>query len=82
MKHKELFKKYIAFENMILITPNCSNDLKEINNVVLINEDQLVPKDNLIKILNKRGIKEINRTGWYEQQFLKMSYSRICQKEY
>ena len=33
-------------------------------------------------MFTKRGITESKRLGWYEQQFLKMSYSRVCDNEY
>ena len=67
---------------MIIIAPNTSNiSIPNISSSI-INEDFLVPNDEIIKIFNIRGINETNRIGWYEQQFLKMSYSLICKKEY
>lgn len=54
-----------------------------------LNEDEILPFDKVHVVMAEhmsgllqgaelpRGI-----TGWYYQQFLKMQYSRICQKEY
>ena len=36
----------------------------------------------LLKKIKKTEYNEYNDINWYHQQFLKMSYSRICEKEY
>ena len=82
LRQKDLFKKYLNYSNLIIIIPKNSNEINQQNSIIFIKEDDLIPKEDLINIFYKRGIKEINRVGWYEQQFLKMSYSRICDKEY
>ena len=57
--------------------------------VDFLNEDHILPFDDVHKVMAEhmspilkgnelpRGI-----TGWYYQQFLKMQYARICEKEY
>ena len=82
VQQRKIFKKFLNFENIIIITTNQTRDLKEKNSFIFIKEDELVSKENLIKFFHKIQIKETNRIGWYLQQFLKMSYSRICDKEY
>ena len=75
-------KKYLNFDKMIIIIPNSSNILAQNISSNIIYEDYLVPKENLIKLFIYKGINETDRVGWYEQQFLKMSYSRICKNDY
>ena len=79
---KEYFEKYINFENLVIIAPDIIKVPDDKKNISIIKEDKLVPKSGLINIFTKRGITESKRLGWYEQQFLKMSYSRVCDNEY
>ena len=80
----DILKRYLYFDKMVIISKNNSLIEENITNntTIFINEESLIPKKNLITIFNKRGINETNRINWYHQQFLKMSYSRICQNEY
>lgn len=51
--------------------------------VVIIDESSMIPNltfHNVKKYMDKRGAGK--RTGWYFQQFLKMAYAFICDKEY
>lgn len=82
IQQTDYLKKYLKFDKMIIIAPNTSNILAQNISSIIIDEDILVPKENLIKIFNIRGINKTDRIGWYEQQFLKMSYSRICKNDY
>jgi len=75
-------RKNINFSNIIIISPNKSSILEKNNSFIIINEDELVPKSDLIDIFLKKGINNTNRVGWYEQQFLKMSYAKICNHDY
>ena len=59
------------------------------NRVGWINEDDILPFDNVHKVMEERmeewlDGRELPRavTGWYYQQFLKMEYARICKDEY
>ena len=82
LQQKDYFKKFINFENMIIITSGLIKDLNDKTKIIIIEEDKLVPKSGLINIFKKRGITESKRLGWYEQQFLKMAYSRVCDNDY
>ena len=83
IKHKQFYQKFLGHKNIILICPPNKNKLN-LNepSISFINEDSLVPKERVIEFLWKMRSIKSNRIGWYEQQFLKMAYSRICQKEY
>ena len=83
LKHKKFYEKFLAYKNIILIIPT-NNIPNKFNgtSIYFVNENILVPKTRINEFLWKmRGIR-INRVNWYEQQFLKMAYSRICKKEY
>ena len=83
IQETDMLRKFLNYNNMIIIVPNNSELAKEKNNsLYYINEEELVRKEDLITIFNIRGINETKRINWYEQQFLKMSYSRICRNEY
>ena len=82
IKQTDYLKKCLNFDRMVIIAPNTSNYLTQNITSIIIDEDYLVPKKNLIKLFNIRGINKTDRIGWYEQQFLKMSYSRICKNDY
>lgn len=53
--------------------------------VGFINEESILPFDAVNDVMKQAlGIEEVPRgiTGWYYQQFLKMSYAAQCEKEY
>lgn len=53
--------------------------------VGFINEESILPFDMVNEVMKQAlGIEEVPRgiTGWYYQQFLKMSYATQCKKEY
>ena len=56
--------------------------LHHCNSFNFMEENLLVPKEKLKELFYEIGIENLNRTGWYEQQFLKMAYSRICNNEF
>ena len=82
LHQKEFFQKYINFNNIIIIAPDKIKEPDNLKKIVIIKEDSLVPKSSLINLFAKRGITEYKRLGWYEQQFLKMAYSRVCKNDY
>ena len=67
---------------MIIISPNNTNIANNNNYFIHMNEDQLLPKEDLVNFFLNLGMDDMSRTGWYEQQFIKMEYSRICKKDY
>ena len=83
-RHKEFYKKYLNFSNIILIGDSNINEKLSLNDtsISFIPEDNLVPKNMINEFLMKMRAMNTSRDGWYEQQFLKMAYSKICQKEY
>jgi hypothetical protein len=82
LHQKEFFQKYINFNNIIIIAPDKIKEPDNLKKIIIIKEDSLVPKSSLINLFAKRGITEYKRLGWYEQQFLKMAYSRVCKNDY
>ena len=50
-----------------------------------IDEDTIIPYrcvKKIIKEYTNNNEAAVNRTGWYLQQFLKMSYARLCQDDF
>ena len=82
LNHIDFLKRFLNFENIIIITRNNSKIITNNHKAIFINEDELIPINNIKEIFLKRGINENHRIGWYEQQFLKMSYSTICKNDY
>ena len=71
------------YSNIIIIgSININKRILKESSVLLIHEDNLVPKKKINEFLGKMKSISTNKDGWLEQQFLKMAYSRICQKEY
>ena len=40
-----------------------------------MNEDQLLPKEDLVNFFLNLDVNDMSLTGWYEQQFIKMEYT-------
>ena len=81
-KLKYFLRKYISFNNIIIISQNNTKILDENDSFIVIDEDQLVPKNELVQIFINKGVNDTSRVGWYEQQFIKMGYARICKNDY
>lgn len=78
-------KKYVLHRNIILIGKCEFRDRANILGCKFINEDTLYGKLDyctIRELIYKRDKYAVKRTGWYLQQFLKMSYSMICEDEY
>ena len=82
IQQKNFLRQYIKFKKMIVIMPNKQKCIYNSKSIVFIDENELVPIKNIIEIFLKLGITNLKRVGWYEQQFLKMAYSRICKDEF
>ena len=82
IQQKDILKKYINFSKMVVIGPENIKNLVDNKSVIFIEENELIQKENIVDIFNRRKINQTNRISWYLQQFLKMSYSRICKNEY
>ena len=72
LDHTDFLKRFLNFENIIIITRNNSKIITNNLKAIFINEDDLIPRNNIKEIFLKRGINENHRIGWYEQQFLKI----------
>jgi hypothetical protein len=83
IQHKFFYEKYINYSNIVIIGSNKTEELlKKETSIIFINENELVEKKNINKFLNETKFITTIKDGWYEQQFLKMAYARICQKKY
>lgn len=83
LNNKDYFKKFLKYSKIILISPSSIVLNKTVDDSILfINEDSLIKKQKINEFLIKMRSFSTNRDGWYEQQFLKMAYSRICKNEY
>ena len=71
------------YSKIILIgRKNIKKSLLKETSIKIVPEDKIVPKKKINKFLLKKKNITTSRDGWYEQQFLKMGYSRICKKNY
>ena len=82
-KHKKFYNKYLNHKNIIIISQSNTELLFEKDSsTFFINEDNLVPEAKSKKFLKEKRNITTDRVIWYKQQFVKMSYARICKKEY
>ena len=83
LRHIEFYKKFLNYSKIILIGPKIIKKrlLKE-TSIKILPEDKIVCKKLINIFLLKMKNITTKRDGWYEQQFLKMGYSRFCQKKY
>lgn len=79
---QQFLKKFIKYDKIVVICPYETEYFIKNNSFIFIEENLLVPKQKLKNLFSEIGIEKLNRIGWYEQQFLKMAYSRICKNEY
>ena len=79
----KFYRKYLNYTNLIILSQSDSYELiQKYNSVIFINEDTLVSKEEINKFLQTERSIITTRDYWYQQQFLKMAYSRICKNEY
>ena len=79
----QFYKKYLNYTNLIILSQSDFFELIEKDNSIkFINENTLISKEAINKFLQAERSVNITRDYWYEQQFLKMAYSRICKNEY
>lgn len=84
LSNKNLFFSLLPIEKIFLICNTTINIEIDDCRIHFIDENKLIEYDAVKKILVGRlnTTNVINRTGWYLQQFLKMSYARICTDEF
>ncbi len=77
-------RKNFGHDKIILLCSEKTFSYFKDDGVEFLNESELLPTmnlDTIREILVERGA-ESNRAGWYLQQFLKMYYAFICEKEH
>ncbi len=80
-----IFKIFQNNKITIIANKNVLSSFTDEKNLRLIDENEMLPGlqfNSIKKIINRKYPKAVRRTGWYFQQFLKLGYSRICEKEY
>ena len=83
--NKNLIEQNLGVKQFVIIGSDDIKDyIENIKNIKFIDENQLfngLDIQKIKKILIEKT-KSDQRAGWYFQQFLKMSYSFICEEEY
>lgn len=76
-------KVHTKVENIYVVTNDVSQ-VPEIENVFAIDECDIIPRDDILKIKNTIAPYFPERSGWYLQQFLKMAFvnSQYCKGNY
>ncbi len=76
--------QYIRPKRIIIIANSKLKNEFHMDQVEFIDEDQMVKDLNLdcIRKLLAERMANIQRSGWYFQQFLKMAYAKVCKDEY
>ena len=72
-------------EIKVIANVDVKDILKDVTDVEFIDENSMIPGmdfSTVKRIIGARYPKAERRTGWYFQQFLKLGYARICEKEY
>lgn len=79
----EAFFEYLPIKNIVIIgAEEIRNSMPNDARLSFMDEKDIIDKDRVIQILKERCAGSENRAGWYYQQFLKMSYSEICNEDY
>ena len=83
LRHKEFYKRFLNYSKIVLIGPNIiQENLLNDTSIEIFPEDKILPKKKINDFLLQMRNLTTSRDGWYEQQFLKMGYSRFCKKNY
>lgn len=79
------YRKYIMFDNIVIIANDELADELQETDFNFINENDLIKfaeVKRLIAEVTDNDEQSIKRTGWYYQQFLKIYYAKICKNDY
>jgi len=83
LQNKIFYERFLNFSNLVIISSSGAKELiKNEKSIIFVNENNLVSKDKIILFLKETRNITIYHAGWYEQQFLKMSYARLCKNDY
>ena len=83
----DYINEYIDYDNLVLVGNDEVEELvKKYKNkrIKFINENKLLKDLNyssVKKLIDARG-GDVKRTGWYLQQFIKLSYAYVCKHDY
>lgn len=83
VQNSGIFFKYLPIDKICVIGPNKVQQLLPTSNhrFIFIDESTIVSFDKVAAILDDI-LGNHGRTGWYLQQFIKMSYSLMCEEDY
>ena len=80
-----LYELFSEHEIVVIANENAIDQLRAETRLKLVDENKMLPglKFSRVKeLIEKKHSKAGRRTGWYFQQFLKLGYSRICEKDF
>ena len=78
----DILRKHVTFDKIVIISPPSLQYVAIGKSLQFVNENDLVSFQAVKQVFFDRGYDPKGHAGWYYQQFLKMSYARICKKEY
>ena len=77
------FRIFLRISKIIVIgNSEVKKYLEKEKYINYIDEDTILPKSKINEFLNKNRFFRTKRDCWYEQQFIKMFFSKICKKDY
>ena len=80
-------KKFIDYDRLIIIGDGSVKTALDVafGDIVYLNEEDVIDKESVRLLMTELAAEDDDckaRMGWYYQQFLKMQYARICEKDY
>lgn len=86
VNHIGVFFECISIKKIVIIAHSeCRNMVPTKKNFEFVDEDNLCDNLSLSKVreyIHSKDPDAVSRTGWYFQQFLKLSYSKICEDQF
>ena len=70
---------------VVIARDEVKDEISAINDIEFVDEDSILPGltyNKTSELIRSLYPKALRRTGWYFQQFLKLSYSSICNTQY
>ena len=85
LSNTNIYFNYLPIKNIYIIAPDTIKERitqKNDSRLIFINENEFVDVARIREIYLSRVNKNINHSGWYVQQFIKMQFSRFTKDEY
>ena len=82
LSRQDILQEHVTFDKIVIIAPQSVQSIATGNSIEFIDENDLISFQAVKQVFLDRGYHPMGHAGWYYQQFLKMSYARICKKEY